>query len=178
MNAYIFPIKNIYIYIYKTHHITSIKTSIFFNILFKYYFFIIFYFSSLSPLSLCFSTQLFSTSLATTSTHPYPSHHIHPPSPPPATSDQTKSPPTTARKRKGKKPTNHSQIGPQPIAKKNPQTKSTKSDHYSFDPCSDPCSMVDHQAPSEHQCHQTQIDYPLHSNPTKSHHLHSNATKK
>ena len=133
--------------------------------------------------------------LAKEATQPNYSQHRRPPDPP------THTPATTSthhcrhqplairpnhhqpqqekkKKKKGKKPTNHSQIGPQPIAKKNPQTKSTKLDHYSFDPCSDPCSMVDDQALSEHQRHQTQIDYPLHSNPTKSHHLHSNPTKK
>ena len=73
---------NFIIYNKSLYNIPSIKTSIFFNIPFKYYFFIIFY--SLS-LSLSLSTQLFLTPLATASTHPYHNHHIHPPSPPLAT---------------------------------------------------------------------------------------------
>ena len=46
---------NFIIYNTSFYNIPSIKTSIFFNIPFKYSFFIIFYFSSLSPLSLSFS---------------------------------------------------------------------------------------------------------------------------
>ena len=100
--AFIISKTNFIMYNTSFYNISSIKTSIFFNIPFKYSFFIIFYFSSLPPLSLSFSSQLFSAPPATASTHPYHNYHIHTPSLPLATSNRTKSPPTTTRK-KGKK---------------------------------------------------------------------------
>ena len=79
-------IENCYLNTYQT-------SPYFFYIPFKYSFIIIFYSFfifplSLSPLSLSFSTQLFSAPPAIASTHPYHNHHIHPPSLPPATSHQ------------------------------------------------------------------------------------------
>ena len=89
---------NFIIYNTSFYNIASIKTSIFLtfylkiiSLLFFIHFFILLSLS-LSPLSLCFSTQLFSAPPAPTSIHPYPNHHIHPPSPPLATSNRTKSP--------------------------------------------------------------------------------------
>ena len=150
---------NFIIYNTSFYNITSIKTSIFLT----------FYLKIISLLFFIFPLSLLCLSVS----QPNYSQHRQPPHPPTiaATSHQQSDQITTTTARKKGK-------NPQPIAKKNPQTKSTKSDHYSFDPCFSPCSMVDHQDLFEHQHHQTQIDYPFYSNPTKSHHLHSNPTKK
>ena len=150
---------NFIIYNTSFYNIASIKTSIFLT----------FYLKIISLLFFIFPLSLLCLSVS----QPNYSQHRQPPHPPTiaATSHQQSDQiTTTTARKKGEKPTNHGQIGP--------QTKSTKSDHNSFDPCSNLCSMVDHRALSEHQRHQTQIDYPFHSNPTKSHHLYSNPTKK
>ena len=182
--AFIISNPNFIIYNTPLYNIPFIKTSIFFNIPFKYSFFIIFYFS-FSLLSLSLSHPNYSQhcrpphppthTTTTASTHHHrhqppvkstaitnnsrekerrktstSTHHIH-------IHHWTKKKKSTAigpnhhqpqQEEKEKNPQTMAKLDHNPQPRKNPQTKSTKSNHDSFDPRSDPCSMVDHQAPS------------------------------